>query len=339
MVGKIPIGAGSPVAIQSMTNTKTRDVEATTAQIEALVEAGCELIRVSVPDDESVEALPALIKSATVPLIADIHFRADLAIKSIEAGVAKIRINPGNIGAREKVAAVVLAAKKAGVPIRIGVNSGSLSKTVRALDVPAAQKLVASALENISLLEELDFDNIVVSVKSSDVMETIEAYRSLAGQVDYPLHLGVTESGTRETGALRSAVGLGALLADGIGDTIRVSLAADPVEEIDVARQILQAVGARRFYPEVIACPTCARCEIDLFPLARELEDRLKSSGKPLKVAVMGCVVNGPGEAADADVGLAAGQGKGVIFRGGQAVKTVPEAEFLSALLAAVDEI
>ncbi len=271
-------------------------------------------------------------------IISKVPSQAELAVKSIGAGVAKIRINPGNIGARERVVSVVHAAKEAGVPIRVGVNSGSLSKAVRALDVPPAEKLVASALENVRLLEELGFEDIVVSVKSSDVMETIEAYRSLACQVDYPLHLGVTESGTRETGALRSAVGLGALLADGIGDTIRVSLAADPVEEIDVAKQILQAVGARRFYPEVIACPTCARCEIDLFPLARELEDRLKKSGKLLKVAVMGCVVNGPGEAADADVGLAAGRGKGVIFRGGEAVKTVPETEFLAALMAAVDE-
>ncbi len=327
------------MVIQSMTNTKTNDIRATSAQIEALVAAGCELVRVSIPDNESLAALPALIEAATVPLIADIHFQAELAVKSIEAGVAKIRINPGNIGARDRVASVVRAAKEAGVPIRVGVNSGSLSKAVRALDVPPAEKLVASALENVRLLEELGFEDIVVSVKSSDVTETIEAYRSLARQVDYPLHLGVTESGTRETGALRTAVALGALLADGIGDTIRVSLAADPVEEIDVAKQILQAVGARRFYPEVIACPTCARCEIDLFPLARELEDRLKKSGKLLKVAVMGCVVNGPGEAADADVGLAAGRGKGVIFREGEAIKTVPEREFLAALMEAVDEI
>lgn len=339
MVGEVPIGGGSPVVIQSMTNTKTSDIPATIAQIEALVAGGCELVRVSVPDDKSLAALPALIDAAPVPLIADIHFRADLAVKSIAAGVAKIRINPGNIGTREQVVSVVSAAREAGIPIRVGVNAGSLSEAVRALDVPPPEKLVASAIENIHLLEELGFEDIVVSVKSSDVMETIEAYRILARQVDYPLHLGVTESGTRETGALRSAVGLGALLADGIGDTIRVSLAADPVEEIDVARQILQAVGARQFYPEVIACPTCARCEIDLFPLAQELEDRLKKSGKALKVAVMGCVVNGPGEAAGADVGLAAGRGKGVIFRGGEAIKTVPETDFLAALMAAVDEI
>ncbi len=339
MVGEVAVGGGSPVSIQSMTNTKTFDVPSTIEQINQLAAAGCEIIRVSVPDDNSAAALESIIKAAPVPIVADIHFRAELAVRAIEAGVAKVRINPGNIGDSAQVKLVAEAARQAGVPIRIGVNAGSLSKRIRALDISPTDKLVASALENIEELERFGFTDIIVSAKSSDVMETVKAYRALARQVDYPLHLGVTESGTRHTGAIRSAVGIGALLADGIGDTIRVSLAAEPVAEIDVAKQILQAVGARRFYPEVIACPTCARCEVDLFPLAQALEDRLKESGKTLKVAVMGCVVNGPGEAADADVGLAAGQGKGVIFRGGKPVRTVLESEFLTELLAAVEEI
>lgn len=336
-VGGRAVGGGAPVSVQSMTNTKTSDIEGTLKQITALADAGCEIVRVSVPDNDSVAALPLIIQGSPVPVVADIHFRADLAIRSIEAGAHKIRINPGNIGDSEKVRAVAVAAKRAGIPIRIGVNAGSLSKHIRALDLPAAEKLVLSAVENIELLESFGFYDIVVSAKSSGVMETVAAYRLLAARMDYPLHLGVTESGTRESGSLRSAVALGILLADGIGDTLRVSLAADPVYEIDVARGILQAVGVRRFYPEVIACPTCARCEVDLFPIAEALEARIKGSGKPIKVAVMGCVVNGPGEAEEADIGLAAGRGKGVIFERGRPVKTVREEEFLVELIKAFE--
>ncbi len=339
LVGTVPIGGGSPVAIQSMTNTRTSDIESTLSQIGELEKAGCEIIRVSVPDDDSADALPSIKAGTRIPIVADIHYRADLAVRAIEAGVDKVRINPGNIGDRDGVRAIVKAAKRAGVPIRVGVNSGSLSKRIRALDISPPEKLVASAIDNIELLEEFGFRDIVVSVKSSGVMETVDAYRRLAGQVDYPLHLGVTESGTRTTGSLRSAVGLGVLLADGIGDTIRVSLAADPVHEVDVAQHILQAVEVRQFRPEVIACPTCARCEVDLFPIAEALEAYVAKSGQAIKIAVMGCVVNGPGEAADADIGLAAGHGKGVIFKHGKPVKTVVEGEFLNELIGAVDSL
>jgi (E)-4-hydroxy-3-methylbut-2-enyl-diphosphate synthase len=338
LVGNVPIGGDSPVSIQSMTNTKTSDVDNTRRQISALEDAGCEIIRVSVPDEQSADALPAIKKYTRIPLVADIHFRADLAVRAIEAGVDKVRINPGNIGDRDKIATVVKAARRANIPIRVGVNAGSLSRRIRDMDAPPAEKLVASAIENIELLEEMGFTDIVVSVKSSGVMETVAAYRRLASLVDYPLHLGVTESGTLENGSLKSAVALGILLAENIGDTMRVSLAADPVYEIDVAKRILQAVEKRRFYPEVIACPTCARCEISVFKLAEALEAYTKRITKPIKIAVMGCVVNGPGEAADADIGLAAGKGKGVIFVHGRPVKTVAEADFLTELIKEIDK-
>jgi len=337
-IGKVIIGGGFPVAIQSMTNTKTADVEATVTQIIALQETGCEIVRVSVPDCESAAAFKEIKAQIDVPIVADIHFKADLAVAAIKAGADKIRINPGNIGGPEDIRKIVDAAGTAGIPIRIGVNSGSLSKQVRARPNSMAEKLADSALENISLLEESGFDNIVLSVKSSDVLETVKAYRVLSGKTDYPLHLGITESGTLESGTVKSAIGIGLLLAEGIGDTIRVSLTAEPVREIDVAKQILQALGIRRFHPEIISCPTCARCEVDLITIAARLERHLKGCNKLVKVAVMGCVVNGPGEASGADIGLAAGRGKGVIFRRGLAVKTIDETDFFSELIKMVDE-
>ncbi|MDP1808573.1 MAG: flavodoxin-dependent (E)-4-hydroxy-3-methylbut-2-enyl-diphosphate synthase [Actinomycetota bacterium] len=337
-IGKVIIGGGFPIAIQSMTNTKTADVEATVTQIKALQKAGCEIVRVSVPDRPSAAAFKDIKAQIDIPIVADIHFQADLAVAAIKAGADKIRINPGNIGGPEDIAKVVYAAAAADIPIRIGVNSGSLSKQVRARPASTAEKLADSALENIGLFEESGFDNIVLSVKSSDVMETVKAYRLLSAKTDYPLHLGITESGTLETGAIKSAIGIGLLLAEGIGDTIRVSLTAEPVHEIDIAKQILQALGIRRFNPEVISCPTCARCEVDLIPIAEQLERHLKTHSKLVKVAVMGCVVNGPGEAADADIGLAAGRGKGVIFSRGLAVKTIKETEFFAELIKMVDE-
>jgi (E)-4-hydroxy-3-methylbut-2-enyl-diphosphate synthase len=338
MIGRVAVGGGNPVAVQSMTNVKTGDIDRVMRQIGSLEDAGCEIIRLSVPDRPSVQALRQIKSMTHTPLVADVHFQAELAVAAIEAGADKVRINPGNIGGPQRLRQVVDAAKAAGVPIRLGINSGSVSKEIRALDESMPEKLVRSAVETVSSVEKMGFFDIVLSVKSSNVMETVEAYRRLASLVDYPLHLGITESGTLETGSIRSAVGIGILLADGIGDTIRVSLTADPVDEIRVARQILQAAGRRRFGPEVIACPTCARCEIDLIPLAQALERRLATIKKPIKVAVMGCVVNGPGEAADADVALAAGRGKGVVYVRGAPVKTVVERDFLAELIQAVNE-
>ena len=337
-VGGVRIGGGAPVAIQSMTNTKTADADETIKQIWELAEAGCEIVRVSLPDRASIEALPQIKKAAGLPVVADIHFQSELAVAAIRAGADKVRINPGNIGSAEDVRAVIEAAKEAGVPVRIGVNAGSLPKNIKESSMNPADKLIAGALDNIKLVSDLGFEDIVVSVKSSDVNETVAAYRGLAGQVEYPLHLGITESGTLESGSIKSAVGLGILLADGIGDTLRVSLAADPVHEVKVARRILQAVDVRRFSPEVIACPTCARCEVDLISIAEEVERRVRLVDRPIKIAVMGCVVNGPGEAAAADIGIASGKGKGVIFINGAPEKTVAEKDFVDELMKTIEE-
>ncbi len=336
-IGSVKIGGRNPVVVQSMTNTKTSDVDQTVKQILDLESAGCEIVRVSVPDDKSAIAISEIKSRVNIPVVADIHFQAELAVEAIEAGADKVRINPGNIGSSSRVRMVVEQAAQSGIPIRIGVNSGSISKKARALDAPMSEKLVKSALEHVELVESMGFGDIVLAVKSANVIETIAAYRELAKKTAYPLHLGVTESGTLLNGSIKSAIGIGVLLAEGIGDTIRVSLAADPVHEIYVAQEILQALGLRTFHPEVIACPTCARCEIDLISLAERVDKALRSSSKALKVAVMGCVVNGPGEAAEADVGLAAGKGKGVIFVRGQAVKTVVETDFFTELMAAID--
>lgn len=339
MVGKVAVGGGAPVSVQSMTSTKTTDIQATLNQIRELEAAGCEIIRVSVPDDESVKAFKALKAEAEAPLVADIHFRWELAVAAIKAGADKIRINPGNIGDERGIRAIVETAGEFGIPIRIGVNAGSLSANIRDTDLSLAEKLVAGALESIELVESFGFNNLVISAKAFSVPETVAAYRALAKEISYPLHLGVTESGTLQTGSVRSAVGLGILLAEGIGDTIRVSLSADPVHEVHVAQQILQALELRIFRPELISCPTCARCEVDLIPIAGEIEKQLKGSKSALKVAVMGCAVNGPGEARQADIGIAAGKGKGVIFIHGEPVKTVAEDAFVDELMKMIEEM
>ena len=339
-VGPVAIGGGAPVSIQSMTNTPTHDVEATLAQIRALAAAGCDIVRVAVPDLAAARAIGALKAGSPVPLVADIHFDYRLALEAAEQGIDKIRINPGNIGSPERVRAVVEACKERGIPIRIGVNGGSLEKELLAkYGGPTPQALVDSALGHARLLERFDFHDICISMKCSNVPATMRAYQLMAEGYDYPLHLGVTEAGTPELGILKSAAGIGGLLALGIGDTFRVTLTADPVEEIAAARQILKAVGLRREGPELIACPTCGRTQIDLIPMARQVEQLLKSVDKPITVAVMGCVVNGPGEASHADVGIAGGKGEGVLFKHGQIVGKAPEDQLVPELMKLIDTL
>lgn len=338
-VGNLHIGSGYPVVVQSMTNTDTRDVAASLAQIKALAKAGCELVRVAVPNKAAVPALKEIVAASPLPLVADIHFNYRLALASLEAGVAKLRINPGNIGSADKVRAVAEEAGKRGVPIRIGVNSGSVEERLLAkFGGPVPEAMTESALDHCRILEEAGFSDIVVSIKASDVSTTVEANRIFATKRDYPIHLGVTEAGTRMRGTVLSSVGIGVLLAEGIGDTIRVSLTADPVEEIGVAYQILAAVGVRTRGVEIISCPSCGRTEVDLIGLAEEVERRLQSVELPLKVAVMGCVVNGPGEAREADFGIAAGKGSGMVFRKGEQVCTVPEDQLIPKLLEIISE-
>src|SRR5258707_1443228 len=321
-VGGVRIGGGAPVVVQSMTLTKTHDFEATTAQIAALASAGCEIVRVAVPKLEDAEALPRIVRLSPLPVIADIHFNASLALKAIEGGVAAVRINPGNIGGPDKVALVVQAAKKAGIPMRIGANSGSLPKHLFDLaQRDQAEALVEAALEEVRLLERLDFHDFKISVKSSHVPTMIRAYRLLSEKVPYPLHLGVTEAGTPFSGSIKSAVGMGALLADGIGDTIRVSLTADPVEEIKTAYEILKSLGLRERGPIMIACPSCGRDNVGVQTLAEQVEERLATYSEHFEVAVLGCAVNGPGEAGDADFGIAGGGGGGLVFPPGPALQ------------------
>ena len=339
-VGPVAVGGGAPVSIQSMTNTPTHDVEATLAQIRALAAAGCDIVRVAVPDLAAARAIGALKAGSPVPLVADIHFDYRLALEAAEQGIDKIRINPGNIGSPERVRAVADACKERGIPIRIGVNGGSLEKELLAkYGGPTPQALVDSALGHARLLERFDFHDICISMKSSNVPTTMRAYQLMAEGYDYPLHLGVTEAGTPELGILKSAAGIGGLLALGIGDTFRVTLTADPVEEIAAARQILKAVGLRREGPELIACPTCGRTQIDLIPMARQVEQLLKSVDKPITVAVMGCVVNGPGEASHADVGIAGGKGEGVLFQHGRIVGKAPEDQLVPELMKLIDTL
>ena len=339
-VGGVPVGGGAPVSIQSMTNTLTHDVEATLSQIRALAAAGCDIVRVAVPDMEAAKAIGALKAGSPVPLVADIHFDYRLALEAAEQGIDKIRINPGNIGAPERVEAVAEACESRGIPIRVGVNGGSLEKELLAkYGGPTPEAMVESAMGHISLLEKYGFEDICVSLKASNVPATMRAYRLMAERYDYPLHLGVTEAGTREMGELKAAAGIGGLLALGIGDTLRVSLTADPVEEVYAARRILKAVGLRREGPELIACPTCGRTQIDLIPLARQVEELLKDVDKPITVAVMGCIVNGPGEASHADVGLAGGKGEGVLFKRGQIVAKVPEDQLVPGLMRLIEEL
>lgn len=323
-LGTVPVGGTAPIIVQSMTNTDTRDVEATVGQIEALVAAGCEVVRVAVPDEEAARSVWAIVRQVAVPIIADIHFDYRLAIAALEGGVHGLRINPGNIGPRKNVDAVVDAAKAQGAVLRVGVNSGSVDKKLlQKFGGPTPEAMVESALSHVRLLEKRHFYNTKISLKSSSVLDSIAAYRLLATRCDYPLHIGITEAGSARRGAVKSAVGLGILLWEGIGDTLRVSLTADPVEEISVAWDILRSLGLREYGPEIISCPTCGRTEIDLISLAAEVERRLAGEKAPIKVAVMGCVVNGPGEAREADLGLAGGRDKGIIFRKGEVIRTV----------------
>lgn len=339
-IGDVLVGGGAPCSVQSMCNTDTRDTAATIAQITDLAEVGCELVRCAVLDIEAAEALGEIKSHIPIPLIADIHFDYKLALKALEKGVDGLRINPGNIGERWKVAEVVKSSSERLVPIRIGVNAGSLEKELlERYRHPTAEAMVESALGHVRILEDLGYDQIKISLKASDVMKTVEAYRLLSQRVDYPLHIGITEAGTTFSGTIKSSVGLGILLAEGIGDTLRVSLTGDPVDEIRVGYGILKALGLRQRGINLVSCPTCGRCRINLIPVAEEVERRLQKIIKPINVAVMGCVVNGPGEAREADVGIAGGKGEGLLFRHGEIVRKVPESELADALVAEVEKM
>ena len=340
MVGGVPIGGGAPVTIQSMTNTRTDDVEATLHQIRTLAAAGCEIIRVAVPDMAAAKAVGKIKEDSPIPVVVDIHFDYKLALEAIAAGADKVRINPGNIGGADHVKAVAQACARRGVPIRIGVNGGSLEKPLLAkYGGVCPEAMVESAFGHIQLLNQFDFDDICVSLKSSSVPMTMKACQLMSQASDYPLHIGVTEAGTVRMGTLKSAVGIGGLLALGIGDTMRVSLSADPVEEVYAAKEILKAAGVRKEGAELVSCPTCGRTRIDLIALANEVEERLKTVDKPITVAVMGCVVNGPGEASAADCGIAGGVGEGLLFKKGQIVKKVPQEQLVDELFALIETL
>ncbi|MCQ2443387.1 MAG: flavodoxin-dependent (E)-4-hydroxy-3-methylbut-2-enyl-diphosphate synthase [Oscillospiraceae bacterium] len=341
MVGNVPVGGGAPVAIQSMCSTHTDDVEATVQQIRRLQAAGCEIIRVAVPDKASAHSIGAIKEQIEIPLVVDIHFDYKLALECIAAGADKVRINPGNIGSEDRVKAVADACRQKNIPIRIGVNGGSLEKELLAkYGKVCPEALVESAFGHIKLLNKFDFDDICISLKSSNVPMTMAAYKLMHEQSNYPLHLGVTEAGTPTMGVIKSAIGIGGLLAQGIGDTLRVTLTADPAEEIVAAKQILQCAGLRQDGPNLISCPTCGRTCIDLIPIAREVEERLKSVNKPITVAVMGCVVNGPGEASAADVGIAGGKGIGFLFSHGKIIKhQIPEDQLVDELFRAIEAL
>lgn len=334
-LGNLAIGGDAPISVQSMCNTDTRDVAATLAQIDALQQAGCEIIRCAVPDQQAADALGDIKRGCRIPLIADIHFDYKLALTAVEQGVDCLRLNPGNIGERWKVEEVVAACRDRQVPIRIGVNGGSLEKELlQKYGHPTAEAMAESALGHIRILEDLNYQEIKVSLKVSDVRRTVEAYWRLATQVDYPLHIGITEAGTTWAGTIKSAVGLGSLLYEGIGDTLRVSLTGDPVEEVRVGYEILKSLELREHGPVFVSCPTCGRCEINLIEIAEEVEQRLHDLPKPLTIAVMGCVVNGPGEAREADLGIAGGKGQGILFCKGEVLRKVPQAELADALVA-----
>ena len=337
-VGKVYVGGDAPVTIQSMTNTDTRDVEATLKQIRELYNAGCEIIRCTVPDVEAAEAIKEIVKQSPIPVVSDIHFDYRLALKVVENGISAVRINPGNIGSIERVRMVAEACKAKNIPIRIGVNSGSLEKEILERDgKPTAKGLVESALAHVKILEAVDFHDIVISIKSSDVKMMIDAYRLMSEKVDYPLHLGVTESGTPFRGTIKSSIGIGTLLAEGIGDTIRVSLTSDPIEEIKVAKEMLKALGLREGGLEFVSCPTCGRTQIKLIEIANEVERRLEGINKDIKVAVMGCIVNGPGEAREADIGIAGGKGEGIIFKKGEVIKKCKEEDLIEELMKEIE--
>ena len=339
-VGNIPVGGGAPCAVQSMCSTDTRNVAATLDQVRALTAAGCEIVRCAVPDMAAAEALGEIKGQSPIPVIADIHFDYRLALRVLEGGIDGLRLNPGNIGERWKVEEVVKAARERLVPIRIGVNAGSLEKELlEKYGHPTAEAMVESALGHVRILEDIGYDQIKISLKASDVMKTVEAYRLLSQKVDYPLHIGITEAGTIFSGTIKSSVGLGILLADGIGDTMRVSLTGDPVDEVRVGFEILKALGLRQRGVNFVSCPTCGRCQINLIGVAQEVENRLAGIDAHLTVAVMGCVVNGPGEAREADVGIAGGRGEGLLFRHGEVVRKVPESEMADALVAEVEQM
>ncbi len=339
-VGDITIGGNDQVVIQSMTTTKTADVKSTVEQIHRLEEAGCQIVRVTVNTPEAAEAIKDIKKEISIPLVADIHFNYKLALKAVENGIDKVRINPGNIGKKENVEAVVKACKERGVPIRIGVNAGSLEKhLLEKYGYPTADAMVESALYHIRFLEDLDFEDIVVSLKASDVPLAIEAYRKAANAFSYPLHLGITEAGTLFSGTIKSAAGLGTLLSMGIGSTIRISLSADPVEEIKVARELLKTFGLAANAATLISCPTCGRIEIDLFSIANEIEEYISHIRAPIKVAVLGCAVNGPGEAREADIGIAGARGEGLLFRHGEMIRKIPEENMVEELKKEIDAI
>lgn len=331
-IGNVKIGGNNPISVQSMCNTDTRDVQKTLEQINRMAERGCELVRLAVLDKDAAESIKTIVKKSPVPLIADIHFDYKLAIQCINNGIHALRLNPGNIGKRENVEKVVSLAKQQNIPIRIGVNAGSLEKNLLDKDIPLTEKMVLSALGHIKILEDLDFDLIKVSLKSSDVLTTIEAYRSIADKIPYPLHLGVTEAGTLRSGLIKSSVGLGTLLAEGIGDTIRVSLTESPEEEVTAGFEILKSIGLRKRGVNFISCPTCGRTRINLIELAKRVEERFKNLDSQITIATMGCAVNGPGEARHADFGIAGGIGEGIIFRKGEIIAKVPEEQLLEKL-------
>ena len=337
-IGKVTIGGDAPIVVQSMTKTDTRDIPATINQIKELEDCGCEIVRVAVPDNEAAKSLASIKRSISLPVIADIHFDYRLALAALQAGVDGLRLNPGNIGDKEQVAIVVAAAKERKAPIRIGVNAGSLPVNFQP-DAPLAERMVSMALEQMNFIESLDFDLIKISLKAFDVPTTIQAYQMIVGKMHYPLHLGVTEAGLPRTGAIRSALGIGILLHQGIGDTIRVSLSAHPCEEVFVAYEILKSLGLRERGPTLVSCPSCGRAEVDIISLAEAVNKHMEKISKPIKVAVMGCIVNGPGEAKDADIGIACGKGKGAIFRKGEVVSTASEDRFLEAIMAEINSL
>lgn len=337
-IGAVTVGGDAPISVQSMTNTFTHDISATVSQIKHLEAAGCEIVRVAVPDERSARAISSIRKEISIPLIADIHFDYRLAIISLQEGADGLRINPGNIGGSRKVKAVVDLAKDMNVAIRIGVNAGSLEKDIlKKFGKVTPEAMVESALRNIDLIASCGFDQIKISIKASDVVRTVEAYRLLSSVTDFPMHVGVTEAGSLYSGIVKSSLGIGTLLAEGIGDTIRVSLTRDPVEEVRVGYEILKALGIRRRGPEIISCPTCGRCNIDLFSIVEQVERSLLTSLIPLKIAIMGCVVNGPGEAREADIGIAGGDGVGILFRRGKVVKRFPEEKLVDELIKEVE--